>query len=861
MDGSARDDEAREAKERVAEALRILEDEGRAAFDRFVDARPDLAADVRRRVRELSRLGLLVGGAAGEPDEIGRRVGPYRLLERIGTGGMGVVYLAEHVELGRRVALKTLPHRAVASDRARERFLRESRAVAQLDHPCIVPIYEVGEEDGAPWFAMRFVPGRTLADVIGGLTRSGVPTAELRSRHLSRLLRGDAIDAPEDDAAPPPARARPAADLLPPARGKTYVEMVCRLVHDVAEALEHAHSNGVLHRDVKPSNVLVTEDGRARLFDFGLADVENEASLTLTKEFVGTPYYVSPEQIAGEPGETDARADIYSLGVTLFELLTLRLPFRGKTTQQVLRQIQSREPPFPRRLNPLVPRDLETICLTAMEKAPERRYRRAGDLAADLRRFLEFRPIEARPVGAITRALRFARRHRAASIAAALGVLLVVGVPIALVLVNLRIERERVAAERAFTFLEQVVFESDAEEAGGDATLETVIERAGERVRTELTDSPRARARLLTRIGAFFNTETDLALAERYLEEGVAAWLELRGEEDPETATALNHFANTRHAQGRADEAVRLYRRAAAAFTATRGEEHDDTLMVLGNLAGFLTEHARLDEASELLDRIERAHRRRPEVDELALTLTLLRKARVLYRRGLLDESAAVYRDAIDRMEHQPETPGRQAGDAWGGWARVRLASGHLDDAERGYRRQLEVYREVFGADSTFVAASKVFLGEVAAARGEIDEAVRMIDEGAARYGEALGPLHPWTLEFRTLAAKSLRRAGRLDAAEARFRALAALTDDEDGGPPSLRQSFRLGLAMVHAERGESDDALAAVDEAVALARASLADEPEDLVRQLDWLATTVLEQGFEALAARIDEGRDPAGE
>ncbi len=861
MDGPARDDEAREAKERVAEALRILEDEGRAAFDRFVDARPDLAPEVRRRVRELSRLGLLAGGAAAEPDEIGRRVGPYRLLERIGTGGMGVVYLAEHLELGRRVALKTLPHRAVASDRARERFLRESRAVAQLDHPCIVPIYEVGEEDGAPWFAMQFVPGRTLADVIAGLTRSGVPTAELRSRHLSKLLRGDTLDAPDDDGAPPLPGPRPSPDLPPPARGKTYVEMVCRLVHDVAEALEHAHSNGVLHRDVKPSNVLVTEDGRARLFDFGLADVENEASLTLTKEFVGTPYYVSPEQISGEREEIDGRADIYSLGVTLFELLTLRLPFRGKTTQQVLRQIQTREPPYPRRLNPLVPRDLETICLTAMEKVLERRYRRAGDLAADLRRFLEFRPIEARPVGGFTRALRFARRHRAASVAAALGVLLVVGVPIALALVNVRIERERVAAERAFSFLEQVVFESDAEESGGDATLETVIERAGERVRTELTDSPRARARLLTRIGAFFNTETDPALAERYLEEGVAAWLELRGEDDPETATALNHLANTRHAQGRTDEADALYRRAAAAFAATLGDEHDETLMVLGNLAGFLAEHARLDEASDLLARIERAHRRRPEVDESALTGTLIRKARVLDKRGLLDEAAAVFRDALDRIERRPDTPGRQAGDAWGGWARVRLEAGDLDDAERGYRRQLELYREVFGADSTFVAASKVFLGEVAAARGEIDEAVRLIDEGAARYDEVFGPGHAWTLEFRSLSAKFLRRAGRLDAAETRFRALTALTDETDGVSLGLRQWLRLALAMVHHERGEREAARAAVDEAIALARESLADAPERLPRQLEWQADVVREQGFEELAARIDRERGPADE
>src|SRR5690606_23678131 len=149
--------------------------------------------------------------------------------------------------------------------------------------------------------------------------------------------------------------------------------------------------------------------------DFGLADLESEASLTLTREFVGTPSYVSPEQIGGGAERVDARTDVHSLGVTLYELLTLRLPFRGRTTQQVLRGIQTREPPRPRRLNPLVPRDLETVCLTAMEKAKVRRYASAADFAADLRRFLEGRPVAARPVGVLTRGLRFVRRHRAAS--------------------------------------------------------------------------------------------------------------------------------------------------------------------------------------------------------------------------------------------------------------------------------------------------------------------------------------------------------------------------------------------------------------------------------------------------------------
>src|SRR5262245_7123746 len=224
----------------VAECASRLEVEGDAAVDAVCHAHPDLADALRERLGALREMGLLGHG----------RVGPYVLLRPLGRGGMGVVHLARDSRDGRTVALKALPSRLAASPRALERFRREVRAVAALDHPHIVPILDSGEENGGPWFAMAWIEGRTPGDVTAPLRALRLAAERLDSTHLSTAA---------------------AASLPPEARGTAYVEAACRLVLDVAEALQHAHAAGVVHRDVKPSNILVRSDGRALLFDFGLA--------------------------------------------------------------------------------------------------------------------------------------------------------------------------------------------------------------------------------------------------------------------------------------------------------------------------------------------------------------------------------------------------------------------------------------------------------------------------------------------------------------------------------------------------------------------------------------------------------------
>ncbi|MFO0846010.1 MAG: serine/threonine-protein kinase [Gemmataceae bacterium] len=315
-------------------------------------------------------------------------LGDYRLVREIGRGGMGVVYEAEQISLGRRVALKVLPLAGTLDARQTQRFENEARAAAALHHPNIVPVFAVGRERGVPYYAMQLIEGRTLADVIEDLRQQpspGAPAAETAANAASFT--------------------RQSVDT------RAFFRRVAELGVQAAEALEYAHQMGVVHRDVKPANLLL--DGRGNLWvaDFGLARIQSGPGVTTPGDLVGTLRYMSPEQAAGQP-VIDPRSDVYSLGVTLYELLTRRPAFDGRDRRECLRQVLEEEATPPRRLNPALPAELETVVLKAMAKRPEDRYAGAREFADDLRRFLDDRPVQARPPGLQERAVKWARRHR-----------------------------------------------------------------------------------------------------------------------------------------------------------------------------------------------------------------------------------------------------------------------------------------------------------------------------------------------------------------------------------------------------------------------------------------------------------------
>jgi serine/threonine protein kinase/dienelactone hydrolase len=330
------------------------------------------------------------------------QIGDFRLERRLGSGGMGVVYQALQVSLNRRVALKVLPMSLAGTSSAMERFRREARAAAKLRHPNIVTIYAEGADGNVCYFAMERIDGRNLDQVI----------ADLRE---AKALKQSPPAAPAAEEIETEAEDRPQVPCILQActSDSDYFNTVARLIGEVADALDYAHGQGIIHRDVKPSNFMLTRDGRLILLDFGIARICQERAVTLTQSFVGTPRYMSPEQIAGEPNKVDHRADIYSLGVTLYELLTLEPLFDGDTQQQVIGQILGREPRRPRHINRAIPGDLETICCKAIEKDPNRRYQSAGELAEDLHRYLGRQVIKARRAGATDRLVKLVRRRTA----------------------------------------------------------------------------------------------------------------------------------------------------------------------------------------------------------------------------------------------------------------------------------------------------------------------------------------------------------------------------------------------------------------------------------------------------------------
>ncbi len=350
--------------------------------------------------------------AGGVPDPSAcapRRIGDFQIVREIGRGGMGIVFEARQVSLNRSVALKLLPPGLGFSEKSIARFRREAQAAARLHHTNIVPVYATGEETGSYYYAMELVEGQSLAEVLRDLRGRGAnPLLERTVDRSEARSAAPTVDGPAPGAI---------ASTLPgtsAAENRRWFDTVARLMAEVAEGLHHAHGQGVIHRDIKPANLMLSNDGRLCITDFGLALMTQEPGMTMSGLLVGSPAYMSPEQIAAGRVTVDHRTDVYSLGVVLYETLTWRLPFPGETREAMLTAILTREPARPRGINPRVPLDLETICLKAMDKNPDRRYATAGEMAADLRRYLQGGLILARRAGPLRRAARTVRRHRVA---------------------------------------------------------------------------------------------------------------------------------------------------------------------------------------------------------------------------------------------------------------------------------------------------------------------------------------------------------------------------------------------------------------------------------------------------------------
>lgn len=393
---------------------------------RLCDEQPELAAVLRRRAKSLLDAGLLDTAAPARPLD---RLGPFRLQRMIGGGGMGVVYLARQDDPARDVAVKLLRPEFQPFERSRERFRREIAAVSRLQHPGIVPVYDCGEDQNVLYLAMEHVAGITLAELLRSLPH----------RSAERLRGSDVLAVVADHSEPQPA--------LRELCSGSWVEFCLRVVRAIAVALQHAHERGVVHRDVKPSNVMLGFDGRVMLMDFGLAQASGVTRLTASGAQAGSLPYMAPEQLRG--AVTDARTDVYGLAVTCYELLSLACPYWEDGPEALrARILEARPVPLAHR-NRFVGRAAELVCQKAMDPVPGRRYASAAAFADDVDAVLQHRSVRARPPSLLRRTARWCQRYPTATVALVAVVLLAIGGPL-LVNVSLRSQRDE-ALQQAYS--------------------------------------------------------------------------------------------------------------------------------------------------------------------------------------------------------------------------------------------------------------------------------------------------------------------------------------------------------------------------------------------------------------------------
>jgi len=828
-------------------------DARRARLDEACARHPELAPQLRARLAWLEESGLADETVA--PDAARSATRPdafagYRLVRRLGGGGMGVVHLAEETALHREVALKTIRPEQLWFDGARERFLREVRTVAQLRHPAIVPVHAVGEHDGVPWFTMERIEGATLAELLHDVRAAGPrPLDALRGADAAAIVRTRA--------------AKAGVGLLPPLFAGSWVDFALRVAEAVADALAHAHAAGILHRDVKPSNVMVAADGRVLLLDFGLASAPDAGTLTRSGSPLGSLPYMSPEQVRGEP--LDERSDVYSLGVALYELLALRAAYPAGDPATTWRRVLLGDAPAARLVQPSLPRDVDAVCAVAMEIDRRRRYATMAAFRDDLARLRERRPIAARPPGPLLRARRFVQRHPTAVASGVLLLLAAAGVPTGFLLrersARRAIEEAARSADETAAVLENLLLGASAIDGGGAAApIGELLADGAAALEQKLRDRPDLRARLVGTLGRLHALLGDDAKARPLLDEAIALRRSQPGEgsaADHEALVLLRvhaaesawrgdrladadaglcalldelpapRFASwrTRLLSDRAGVRARLGRDDDAAHDLAEAVElaqQPGTLPIQAWSAFFaMGSHAlRRDDAAAALPWLDRAERMLADAagaDHPRVARVAVERARALLALGRVDEAAQAAeraRAVADRhfpLQSLPRVEPLRA------LAAVQIRRGDLVGAERTLREAAAIVAERLPVDAWARLLVEDELGQLVLLTGRSREAVELLAPAAerARHGGTGDP--PAVVELLAHAVDALAVDGRLE--EGRRLATDAIAR-ADALPAAFRLArgmARRGAAWIELRDGRLDAAEPLLRDALAL--------------------------------------------
>ena len=809
----------------VAKYLRAIENGEKPNRDDLLARHPALVDELREFFADHDRMARLaqplceptLAHPASLAAERIRYFGDYEILEEIARGGMGVVFKARQVSLNRVVAIKMILSGQLASPENVERFHTEAEAAAKLDHPGIVPIYEVGQHEGQHYFSMGYVEGQSLS---------------------ARVTEG-------------PLPAREAAEI----------------VRAIAQAVQYAHDQGVIHRDLKPGNILLDRLGKPRITDFGLAKLtESGSDLTGTGQILGTPGYMPPEQAAAQVSAVGRLSDIYSLGAILYCLLTGRPPFQAASAIETLRQVQEQDPLAPRQLNPAIPLDLDTIALKCLEKSPTRRYASAQQVADELGRFADGRPIVARPIGTTARLVRWCRRKpavaalSAASIVAtaiAIGVLLVsrAAVNSALndkiaafeklqieerkvrealaaktaalereqmallgqqsavrhermaredeVAQRLEVERQKslveeqrdraIAAERTAKEEKEFARESQADtEAfsdflvhdvlsvarpekvqgglGVNITVAQALEAAESKLEQRFKGRPLAEAIARDAMGKTFRNLDKAALAEKHLRRAVELREQELGPDDPQTLDSRNSLGVALMYLGRAAEALELHIETQRRFLATLGEDHQETLMNMSNLAEAYRKAGMIDKAMPLLEQSFEKMEAKLGPDHPETVRCMSNLGLAYQQNGKLEMALALLERALQKREAEFGLNHSKTLSSMNNLASAYHSAGRIDESLQLHDQALQRQIAALGPDHLDVLTSMNNLATTYHSAGRIDRAVELHQRVLARLKAKLGVDHSYTLGSMMNLGSSFQSAGKADQAEPLFR-------------------------------------------------------------------------------------------
>ncbi len=737
----------------------------------------------------------------------------YRILRKLGEGGMGVVYEAEQQNPRRLVALKVIRAGRFASGRMRRMFQREVEMLGRLEHPGIATIYESGAgADGQPFLAMELVKGAPLDAWLA------------RQPALATLAKNDAA-------------------------GRL------RLFRAICDAVAYAHQNAVIHRDIKPSNILVPDAGEgstggslstrppAKILDFGLARITGQDAeatmLTETGMVQGSIQYMSPEQARGDNARIDVRTDVYSLGVVLYVMLTGHHPYfepDGSLVEALARITTAAPRPFRQWLR-RYDEDLETIAMKALEKEPERRYPSVAAFAADIDRYEADLPVVARPPSRAYQLRKLVQRHRAAFALLAASAVLAVAFVAALIVESHRVraERDRAAQEAATArqvseFLVDLFRRANPQDAHGVLTAADLLRTGKERLEKELHDQPELRARLLDNIGSAYNVLGPPEEAEKAYFESIQVRQKTFGADTLASSESWSGLSDTYYNVGRYDESVRAGRRALA-IREKRLKPGDPAIAAaLGAIATALAQQGKLAEAEDTMSRAV-AIDRSGHASSVDAANRLESYGMVLQKSGKLREAIPVLREAVRR-----ETAGLGELDTAPVLNELGIAlnlAGHPREGEQALRHSLAIARKVFGDDQPNVAVIEGNLADSLCDEGRYTEAEALARNALRVFTKAMGIGHPQLVFLDWALGHALDGEGRFREAGVEFESALALDRKVRGADDAHTLDAAIELGEHDERAGDAKASLAVLEPGLsALERAGKKDSREYAVAE-----------------------------